>query len=37
MDKISFHALWIFLLGFLVAYYWRSLGDMTVGKIFPAK
>jgi len=26
-----------FLVGFLVAYYWRTLGDMTIGKLIPAK
>lgn len=30
----KYHTVWIFLLGFLVAYYFRSLGDMTVGRIY---
>lgn len=30
----KFHWIWVFLLGYIVAYYWRGLGNMTVGKLF---
>jgi hypothetical protein len=32
--KIWHSALFAFFVGFLVAYYWRGLGDMTVGKLY---
>lgn len=33
----KWHWVWIFLLGYLVAYYWPWLGDLTVGKLIPSK
>lgn len=35
--KIWHSALFAFLVGALLIYYWRSLGDMTFGRIYPAK
>jgi len=31
---MKWHAIWIFIIGFLVAYYFRGIGDMTVGKLY---
>jgi hypothetical protein len=27
------HWIWIIVLGYLIGYYWRGLGNMTVGKL----
>jgi len=34
MKMISFHLLWIILIGYLLGYYFRGLGDVTVGKLY---
>jgi hypothetical protein len=31
---MKWHGIWIFALGFLIAYYFRGLGDMTIGKLY---
>ncbi len=37
MDMKFFHfCFWSLLLGYLIGYYWRGLGDMTVAKILPS-
>ena len=33
MKSSMLHWVWVFLLGYLVAYYWRGLGNATVGKL----
>lgn len=30
-----YHCIWILILGYLIGYYWRGLGNMTVAKIVP--
>lgn len=37
MKFFSWHLLWIILIGYLLGYYFRGLGDATVGKLYPAK
>jgi len=36
MDKMWWHCLWILLLGYLLGYYFRSAGNMTVGRLYPS-
>jgi len=31
------HWIWIILLGYLIGYYWRGLGNMTVARLIPPK
>lgn len=37
MKLFSFHLLWIILIGYLLGYYFRALGDVTVGKLYSPK
>lgn len=30
------HLIWIVVLVYVIAYYWRAPGDMTIGKLYPA-
>lgn len=33
MNKMYWHLIWIILVGYLIGYYWRGLGDATVAKL----
>lgn len=30
------HFLWIILIGYVIGYYFRSVGNMTIGKLYPS-
>jgi hypothetical protein len=31
-----YHCIWILLLGYLIGYYWRGLGNATVARLMPS-
>ncbi len=33
MNKYWFHMVGLILVGYLIGYYWRGLGNMTIGKL----
>jgi hypothetical protein len=32
---MKWHGLFLLVIGFLIAYYWPTVGDMTIGKLIP--
>jgi len=33
---LKWHFIWILILGYLLGYYFRSFGNMTVAKLYPS-
>ena len=34
MSNGWYHFIWVVILGYLIGYYWRGLGNATVGKLY---
>ena len=37
MKAFSWHWIWVLVLGYILGYYFRGVGNMTVGKLVPSK
>jgi hypothetical protein len=36
MSNGWYHCIWVLVLGYIIGYYFRGLGNATVGKLYPS-